>query len=83
MSDRTRQDKMKAASYFMDRANAAIDAAENARSEEACAALYKEAETWLFMAGQCLNPESGFARPETLRPAPRVAGERRSFGKDD
>jgi hypothetical protein len=83
MSDRTRQDKVKAASYFMQRANDAIEAAEAARSDEASAAFYKEAETWLYMAGQCLNPESGIARPDTLQPAPRIAGERRSFGRDD
>lgn len=83
MSERTRQDKMKAASYFMDRANDAIEAAENARSEQACAALYREAETWLFMAGQCLNPEKAFPKPEAFQPMPRVAAERRSFGKED
>lgn len=74
---------MKAASFFMQRANEAIEAADAARSEEASGAFYKEAETWLYMASQCLSPDGGFQKPETLRPAPRVSRERRSFGRDD
>ncbi|MCR5874087.1 hypothetical protein LRS10_07865 [Phenylobacterium sp. J426] len=67
----------------MSRAQEAIDAAEAARNEEASAAFYKEAETWLYMASRCLNPEGETARPMTLDVAPpRVRGERRSFMED-
>ena len=83
MSDGDRQDKVKAASYFIERANAAIEAADAARSDEASAAFYMEAETWLYMAGQCLNLDGELARPQARRPTPRVAGERRSFVRDD
>lgn len=81
--DRARHKKMQAASFFMERANEAIEAADSASSEDACAAFFKEAETWLYMANQCLNPESGATPPATLPPAPRVARERRSFGRDE
>lgn len=74
---------MKAASYFMERANEAIEAADSASSEDASTAFFKEAETWLFMANQVLTPDSGLTPPETLIPTPRVARERRSFGGED
>lgn len=82
-ADRARHKKMQAASFFMERANEAIEAADNARSDDASTAFFKEAETWLYMASQCLNPEGAFARPEILPPTPRVARERRSFGRED
>jgi hypothetical protein len=81
--DRARHKKMQAASFFMERANAAIEAADRAGSEDAAAAFFKEAETWLYMASHCLNPESTFSRPEPMAPMPKVARERRSFGGDD
>jgi hypothetical protein len=74
---------MKAASYFLERANEAIDAADSAGSEEASAAFFKEAETWLFMANQVLTPDSELSPPQPLPAAPRVARERRSFGRED
>jgi hypothetical protein len=80
---RRRADHVEAAGFFMSRAQEAIDAAEAARNEEACAAFYKEAETWLYMASRCLNPEGEAPRPVTLATAPaRVRGERRSFQED-
>lgn len=74
---------MKAATFFLERAGEAIEAADDARSEDSSAAFFKEAETWLYMAGQCLNPDGGMARPDSLAPAPRVARERRSFGGEE
>ncbi|MGA0606145.1 hypothetical protein ACO2Q0_09105 [Phenylobacterium sp. VNQ135] len=80
---RKRADHVEAASFFMTRAQDAISAAEGARSEDACAAFYKEAETWLYMAGRCLNPEAQSPRPETFSlGTARVRGERRSFEED-
>lgn len=80
---RRRAEHVEAASFFMTRAQEAISAAENARSEDACAAFYKEAETWLYMAGRCLNPEGQASRPETFSlETLRVRGERRSFKED-
>ena len=77
------QDKAKAASYFMARAEEAVRAADDARSEEAMAALYKEAETWLYMASQCLNPDPTRTAPRSFRASSRVAGERRSFSREE
>jgi len=80
---RKRAEHVEAASFFMNRAQEAISAAETARSEDACAAFYKEAETWLYMAGKCLNPEGQAAPPETFSLGlQRVRGERRSFKED-
>lgn len=80
---RKRAEDVEAASFFMTRAQEAINAAESARSEDASAAYYKEAETWLYMAGKCLNPEAQAPPPETFSLAPRrVHGERRSFMED-
>ena len=79
---RDRDEKIKAASFFMARAHDAIVAAERARSEDAHVAFYKEAETWLYMASQCLNP-AVVERPRTLAPPPpRVGRERRSFSDE-
>ncbi|WP_041373705.1 hypothetical protein [Phenylobacterium zucineum] len=78
-----RDEQMKAASFFLGRAQEAMAAADDAPSEDASAAYYKEAETWLYMAGQCLNPAR--AAPPPLRlppPPPRVGRERRSFMED-
>jgi hypothetical protein len=70
------------ANLFLGRAQEAIDAADTARSDEACAALFKEAETWLFIASACLGGDT--PRPEALaRPAPRVGREPRSFQSRD
>jgi hypothetical protein len=77
-------EKAGAAVYFLKRAQAAVEAADTARTEDAAAAFYKEAETWLYMARQCLNPDGGLPAPGAL-PAPsrRAAGERRSFRPED
>jgi len=75
--------KMQAASFFLARAQEAMAAAERASTEEAGAAFSKEAETWLYMASRCLNPQAA-PRPESLAPPPpRVGRERRSFGAED
>lgn len=80
---RKRADHVEAAGFFMKRAQDAIAAAERARSEDASAAYYKEAETWLYIASQCLNPSREAPRPETLSLSPRrPVGERRSFKED-
>jgi len=80
---RTRKDEqLRAAGWFMQRAQEAIEAAEEAPTEDAAAALYKEAETWLYMAGKSLNPQT--PRPAPLAaPALRVGRERRSFQAED
>jgi hypothetical protein len=78
-----RQDKVEAASFFLARAHEAIEAAEAARSQASAEALYKEAETWLYMASRCLNPKVA-QRPSRLEtPAHRPLEERRSFQGDD
>jgi hypothetical protein len=77
------KDKARAASYFMARAEEAVAAADEARSEDAMAALYKEAETWLYMASQCLNPDAIAPPSRGLNLTHRVGGERRSFSRDD
>lgn len=76
-------EQIEAAGWFMQRAKAAMDAAEEAGSEDASLAFYKEAETWLYMAAKSLNPNTT-ARPSPL-PAPeaRVKRERRSFSGED
>lgn len=75
--------QMEAAGFFMTRAQEAMDAAEKARTSEAAEALYKEAETWMYMASRCLNPD-GARRPQPLSaPIRRAPSERRSFGRDD
>lgn len=80
---RKRAQHVEAAGFFMQRAQEAIAAAETARSEDATAAYYKEAETWLYIAGQCLNPSRETPRPETLSLGPRrPLTERRSFKED-
>jgi hypothetical protein len=77
-------DKVEAASCFLARAHEAIEAADAARSEAAAEALYKEAETWLFMASRCLNPAAAARRPQTLpERARRAPEERRSFQPED
>jgi hypothetical protein len=77
------RDKAKAAGFFMARADEAIHAAERARSEDQAAALYKEAETWLYIASRCLNPQVA-RRPDTLTSPPRrAAAEPRSFGAEE
>ncbi|HEY8617221.1 hypothetical protein [Phenylobacterium sp.] len=77
-----KDEQLKAAAFFMQRAQEAMDAAENAPSEHAGQALYKEAETWLYMAGKSLNPAT--ERPKPMSPPPaRIARERRSFGSED
>jgi hypothetical protein len=74
---------MQTASFFLERASEAVDAADHARSEDASNAFFKEAETWLYMASQCLSPESEIVRPPSMSPASRVARESRSFSRDD
>ena len=74
--------QVRAAAFFMERAQQAMDAAEQAGSEEAGQALYKEAETWLYMAGKSLNPDTPPPKPMAPPPA-RIARERRSFGSED
>lgn len=72
-------DQAQAATYFLKRAQEAVRAADGARSEDAGAALYKEAETWLYMAARCLGRTDAPA-PQTLAaPVQRVKGEPRSF----
>ncbi|WP_334161944.1 hypothetical protein [Phenylobacterium sp.] len=80
---RSRKDEqIRAAGWFMQRAQEAIEAAEDAPSDDAAAAHYKEAETWLYMAGRSLNPAT--PRPPPLAPpAVRVGRERRSFASED
>jgi hypothetical protein len=79
MDSGEKRDVASAASYFLRRAQAAVDAADHARSEDAQAAFYKEAETWLYMANHCLNPHRA-ARPQSLAPPlDRAPRERRSF----
>lgn len=74
-----KRDMAGAASYFLRRAQGALEQADHARSDEAQAAFYKEAETWLYMANHCLNPQ-GAERPQSLSPPLRRAPrERRSF----
>ena len=81
-SAKDRDEQIRAATFFMKRASEAIGQADRARTEDASAAFYKEAETWLYMAGQCLNPERA-AKPASLGPAPRRVGrEPRSFSDD-
>ncbi len=77
-----RSEKVKAASFFMARAQEAMSAADAARTDEASAAFVKEAETWLYMASQCLSPEAA-TPPEAMLPLRRVERERRSFGAED
>lgn len=77
-----KEEQLRAAGWFMKRAQEAIEAAEQAPSEDAAAALYKEAETWLYMAGKSLNPATPPPAP-LPPPAPRVGRERRSFGPED
>jgi hypothetical protein len=77
------KDKAQAASYFMARAEEAVAAADEARSEDAMAALYREAETWLYMASKCLNPDAKRPPPLGFDSAPRVRREPRSFSRDD
>jgi hypothetical protein len=82
MAGGAKRDMAGAASYFVRRAQAAVEAADHARSEDAQAAFYKEAETWLYMANHCLDPDRA-ERPQGLPPPlRRAAGERRSFQED-
>jgi hypothetical protein len=76
-----KRDVAGAASFFLGRAQAALEAADHARTDEAQAAFYKEVETWLFMANRCLNPQ-GADRPESLRAPHRAPRERRSFREE-
>ena len=79
MSASGKREMAGAASFFLARAQTAVEAADHARTEDAQAALLKEAETWLYMAHSCLRPGQA-ERPQTLRPpAQRAIGERRSF----
>lgn len=73
-----KDDTVEAARYFITRAQEAIEAAEAARTDEAHAAFYREAETWLYMANKCLRPDAA-APPPAPPPPRRVAPERRSF----
>jgi hypothetical protein len=81
--DPREQRKAQAASYFIARAEEAVRSADTARSEDAMAALYKEAETWLYMAGQCLNPDRQGSAPPVLRAPSGAPREPRSFSRDD
>ena len=76
-----KDETVEAARYFIARAQEAIEAAEAARTDEAHAAYYKEAETWLYMANKCLRPDAE-APPSAAPPPRRVAPERRSFEQD-
>ena len=80
-ASREKDDTVEAARYFITRAQEAIEAAEAARTDEAHAAFYREAETWLYMANRCLRPDIE-APPRAPPPPRRVAPERRSFGQD-
>lgn len=71
-----------AAAFFLKQAQAAIEAADTARSEDAISALYKEAETWLYMASKCLGQVNTPPPARLGRPARRVVGEPRSFRDD-
>lgn len=78
------KEKAVAASHFLKRAQAAVEAADAARTEDAAAAFCKEAETWLYMARHCLAADPGTPAPDALpKPSPRAAGERRSFRAED
>lgn len=72
-------EQIEAAGWFMQRAREAIDAAEDAGSEDASLAFYKEAETWLYMAAKSLNPDTARKPPPLSPPDLRVKRERRSF----
>lgn len=74
-----KDDQVSAATFFLKRAQEAIAAADDARSLDAGAALYKEAETWLYMASQCLGRKNTPPPMPLEPPRPRVARERRSF----
>jgi hypothetical protein len=81
MARRT-EEQLRAAAFFMQRAQEAMDAAEEAPSEDAVQAFYKEAEAWLYMAGRSLNPDT--PGPPPMRPPPAGAPrEPRSFLQDD
>jgi hypothetical protein len=77
-----REDELKAAAFFMQRAREAMEAAERAASDDAGAAYYQEAETWIYMAARSLNPATPRPAPRAPPPA-RVARERRSFGSEE
>ncbi|MCR5878729.1 hypothetical protein [Phenylobacterium sp. J367] len=78
----SKEQQVRAAAFFMQRAQEAIDQAERAGSEAVGEAFYKEAETWLYMAAKSLKPET--AKPPPMRPpVARVGPERRSFGSED
>ena len=77
-ASRAREETVEAARFFIARAQEAIESAEAARTDEAHAAFYKEAETWLYMANKCLRPDAA-APPSSPPPPRRVAGEQRSF----
>ena len=82
MDSGDKRDMAGAASYFLRRAQAALEAADHARSDAAQAAFYKEVETWLYMANHCLNPHAA-ERPQSLSlPLRRAAREQRSFRED-
>lgn len=80
-SAKDREEQLRAAAFFMKRANEAMGHADHARSDEASAAFYKEAETWLYMASQCLNPAAA-AKPPSLPSFSKVGRERRSFSDE-
>jgi hypothetical protein len=68
-----------AATFFLRQAQAAIEAADTARTEDAIGALYKEAETWLYMASKCLGRDNTPLPNRLGAPHQRVTGEPRSF----
>jgi hypothetical protein len=76
-------ERMRAAGFFMTRAQEAMDAAERARSHDAAEALYKEAETWIYMASHCLKPDAARPPQPLSAPPPRAAPERRSFAREE
>ena len=81
MSER-KEDQLRAAAFFMQRAREAIEAAEHAASEDAGAAYYQEAETWIYMAARSLNQST--PRPAPMAPPPvRAPRERRSFSPEE
>lgn len=72
-------DRAQGATFFLQRAREAVEAADTARNLDAAAAFYQEAETWLYMAAQCLGRTPAEAPPTLSRPDVRVRGEPRSF----
>jgi hypothetical protein len=74
-----KEDDVSAATFFLRRAQEAMEGADAARSPDAAAAHFKAAETWLYLASKCLGREDTPLPSALARPAPRIGGEPRSF----